>query len=228
MTTWHDASGNGRDASQANAIKLPQLQSATPLPGTGAALEWVQFSPGTGLGHTDGQDLDVDLSFLTNSDYTIVALVSRYGDTWLSNNQEGNYFIGAGVLTSQNNSLPYGALHAGWYTDTDFRFSEFGNDADANVPPNPVGSWQAQLVTCRFSKQNGRTIYLDGNLAAFVSDTTPLNAADQGAVGRGFLNDHASNQFSGGIAELLVYSEALGDVDRAAVESFLRTKWQAP
>src|SRR5207302_7206665 len=97
VRVWHDASGNNRDAAQISDIKRPQFMAGSALPGTGAALSWVQFSPGTGLGHTYGQDLDVDLTFMIGTNYTIIALVSRYGDTW-PNGQEGNYFIGAGVV----------------------------------------------------------------------------------------------------------------------------------
>ncbi|MBS2031436.1 MAG: hypothetical protein JST54_26280 [Deltaproteobacteria bacterium] len=194
---------------------------ATPLPGASANVPWLQFQPGTGLGWTDGTELDVDLTFLVGADYTIFAVISRFGDT----SPSGNYFLGTGSVTQ---SLNYGALHLGYYDDTDFRFSEFGNDIDASVPSNLPGQWQLALVTGEFSKTGGHTLYLGGNLVGSNPDQTAMQSALQGAVGRGFLATAGSTQYQGGIGEILIFTEALSSTDRAAVENYLRTKWRLP
>ena len=59
-------------------------------------------------------------------------------------------------------------------------------------------------------------------------DQTAMQSALQGAVGRGFLATAGSTQYQGGIAEILIFSEALSSSDRVAVENYLRTKWQLP
>ena len=178
----------------------------------------MSFSPGTGIGWTDGDELEVDLSFLVGSNYTIIAVISRYGDTA----PYGNYFMGTGNV---NPSLNYGALHLGYYNDTDFRFSEFGNGVDAIVPANPAGTWQLALVTGQFSVNSGFYLYLGGSLVGTDADRTAMVSADQGAVGRAFLTTAGSTQFQGGLAEVLVFDVALTDADRQATEAYLRAKW---
>ena len=175
--------------------------------------------PDAGFSSAEDQTLDVDLSFLAGSSYSIIAVAARYGDRWPNN----NYFIGTGYV---NNDLPYGALHVGWYDDSTFRFSEFDDGyVDCPLTPDPNGTWQLQLSAVTFSVSSGKAVYLDGVLVGSNFDTRPLASADQGGIGRGFLASSNSTALQGGIAEILVFKEALSNADRQQIESYLRLKW---
>jgi hypothetical protein len=218
VSAWRDQSGHSHDAVELDPAKQPQYFSSTPLAGIGAAtMPWVSFTPGTGAGTSDGSELDLDLTFLAGSSYTIIAAVSRFGDKW------ENYFVGSG-----HGNWTHDALHVGFEHTANFRFSQFGNDLDAPVTANGAMSWQGSLSTARLDRDGGRAVYVDGVLLRQDGWTTPLASGARGVVGRGYETDPDNTFFDGAILELLIFDSALSDDDRQSVESYLRAKWQLP
>ena len=221
VSVWQDLSGNGRNATQSSAANQPLLHITTPLTGTGSSLPWIQFVPGTGDGNggdagSNSLFMGVDLSFLLNSPYTIIAVASRYSD------KSENYFMGThfgGAGTDM-------ALHVGWSDDTDFYLGQFGDDLSASVTANPATGWQPVLATAKLATDAGHAIYLGGTLATSNTSTGALQAADRGILGRGYATTPDNSYFAGGLGEIIVYDTALSDADRQSVEAYLQARWQ--
>ncbi len=219
VSAWGDQSGHARNATQATAGKQPLLHTTTPLPGTTSSEPWIEITPGATDGTADGLMMNVDLSFLASSSYTIIAVVARTGT------KGENYFIGTHFGGPSSNDE---ALHVGWSDDTDFYLGQFGDDLGATVVANTDAGSQPVLASTLLDTTVGHTIFLNGTQAATNASLTPLSLADQGALGRGYGTTPDNDYFQGGIGEIVIYSVALSAADRAQVELYLKSKWQTP
>jgi autotransporter-associated beta strand protein len=194
VTSWADRSGNGRDASP--AATGPQ-SLANPLANDHNVLRFA-----------NNNALNVDLSFLAGSEYTIFALEGRTGT--------GNhYFLGTNSANSTNN-----ALHIGYRNNTQYTLAQYSNDLNYNLPAFSGQDFRIWANQLDFS--SGHAIYLDGSLAASNANTAPLTGAANGRVGNGFL---AGQWYNGDIAEILIFDRSLSAAERQQVEAYLATKW---
>lgn len=204
VSVWADQSGNGRDATQVTPGNRAEFVS-NGLNG----LPTVRFD-GV-LSHI----MDVDLSFLANSDMTIYAVLQR------GSNKAENYFTGtspAGVLI---------ALNVGWRLDNTLTYSFFGGDLDLTPVPTFVADTPV-IMADRFSAAAGKDIRFLHNRVLFSSSniqTMSMTATANGVIGGG---TQPTFRFEGDISELIYYDRALTSEEALLIENYLTTKWIPP
>ncbi|MDY0169807.1 MAG: autotransporter-associated beta strand repeat-containing protein [Thermoguttaceae bacterium] len=193
---WLDQSGNDRHARAAGLTK--------PAAATNSLVNDM------GVVAFDGTDqrLNVDLSFLGGSDYTIFAVEGRTAG--------GNrYYLGTYAASSANN-----ALHVGYRTDTQYTLAQYSNDLNVTVPEfdgQEFRVWTNMLDV----GAGGMSIHLNGDLRGFRSTTSPLTGTNNGRVGMG----HTAQFFHGDLGEILIYDRALSAAERQQVENYLMVRW---
>ncbi len=194
VNQWSDKSGNARHATQNALASQPALI-------TNALVNRpvMRFS--------GAQLMNLDLSFLANSAYTIIGVEGR-------TNAGNVYFLGTANGTANN------GLHFGYRDNTTFTLAQFANDINATVPgytSQAFDLWAGQL-----DLGSGRALYRNGTNVAGNANVTPFTPSiGAGRVGCGF----STQFFHGDLAEILIYNRALGTAERQAVESYLRDKW---
>jgi len=221
VTVWHDQSGHQNDAVARTGKPGPLCGSdAFPLNGV--------VDPYFADDNSDFASLilDVDLTPLLGSDYTIFVVERRRGDKY------ENYVIGTLIPTPDNFDCsatgpnPYRGLHFGYRLDDTYTLEEFCDGLRVTVPvltgtpvPHVDVGWFSQAPDA------GQQIFVDGVfLGADHSQNKPLQLATGGAIGRGYEETY-DERFIGDIAEVVVYPSALSDADRNAVEAELRQRW---
>lgn len=223
---WADRSGNGNDATLAHG----QLGPRCGLHQSSTGIDLPYFSAPVDNSNFIDETLDVDLSWLVGSEYTIFVVERRWADVGL--------FIG--TTAPDQSSLACGAtpdferaLQFGYVTYPGTLSLAIDHTCDGqqgpvpSTPDPPPGALELDIA--RFSKDYGHQLWANGEL--FVPDGTPggaLRTADGGAIGRGFTtltSTHIDARFVGDIAEVLVYDAALSNADRATVESYLEANW---
>jgi hypothetical protein len=188
-------------------------------------------------GNVVDETLDVDLSFLANSAYTLFVVERRWADP-VSMQWPAEYFLGTSVppgneanpaCTSlqHDGTLSFGYINApsGLLIAMDQGCDGFGNLvlATPTPPPGPVSQETAVFGSL------GHGLWRDGASIWIDQSTVPLSRASDGAIGRAVLKTLASGfdqRFQGDIAEIRAYDTALGDAERAAVEGYLRGHWK--
>lgn len=199
VTTWQDRSGNGRDA--------------TAPVGSEPTLSDNVFGPHQAVSFDGGEYLEFDGSFLANTDYTVFAVVQRRSST------NPNHYLG-GTTESNNQNL-----HLGWRTSTELTHAQWGlgagNDYNINVAPFNATDLRPELHVFRHSSTEGKSTFIDGSLEANSTNESSLASFDGAAIGR----FRTSDFFTGDVAEILIYTEALSDADRVGIESYLTSKW---
>ncbi|HEY3322308.1 MAG TPA: autotransporter-associated beta strand repeat-containing protein [Planctomycetota bacterium] len=204
VAQWNDKSGNNRNATAAGGARPTFLTNA--------------LVNGKSVVRFDGVNsiMDVDLSFLANSPYTIIAVEAR------ADGGNQRYYLGT------RNGATNSGLHIGYRNDTAFTLAQYANDLDTPVP-NFAGQvfrlWTGRLDT---AGGGGHSVFLNGTSVATNANTTPLNAAlGAGCVGAGF-GGLAGFAYSGDLAEILIYNSALSPANRQTVENYLNQKWLNP
>jgi fibronectin-binding autotransporter adhesin len=195
---WKDKSGNTRNAQQANPGNQPLRVSNTQ-----SGLTAMRFS--------GAQLMNLDLSFLTGSQYTIIAVEGK-----TAAKGGNNYYMGtAPGATNQ-------AMHLGYRNDTDYTFAQYANDLDyANASLAYTGTQVFRTWTDTLSA-TGHTIYLNSAQVASNGNTNPFVAANNGTVGVGF---GGGTEYIGDLAEIVVFNSALSASQRTSIESYLSAKW---
>lgn len=195
--TWQDQSGNGNDAiyNVSNPfLELPPAYDAHhPALGGKPA---VRFNGGSAL--------ELDLTWLAGSDYTIIVMNGR--------NRDGlaNFYI-AGDAFSDNRNLVLG------YERTNLlRQAHFNNDLDAVVEDfTGVEVWS--LDTYRFAQAEGRDLYHNGANVATDDNALPLISNTGSTLGH--FRAIPIYWFQGDIAEVLIYNRALTRSERLRIEA---------
>jgi hypothetical protein len=223
---WADRSGNGNDAT----LALGQLGPRCGLHQSSTGIDLPYFSAPVDNANFIDETLDVDLSWLVGSEYTIFVVERRWADT--------GFFIG--TTAPDQGSLACGAtrdseraLQFGYVTYPGTLSLAIDHTCDGqqgpvpSTPDPPPGALSLDIA--RFSAAYGHQLWANGEL--FVPDGTPgiaLRTADGGAIGRSFTtltSTHIDARFVGDIAEVLVYDAALSNADRASVVSYLEADW---
>jgi hypothetical protein len=157
--------------------------------------------------------LDVDLTFLNETPYTIVVLevaANKGGST--------SYFMGD---TGSGGDTTDNALHTGYRSSGDYTFAHYGDDLD--YVPGSFTYPAARVWMDVIDGGKNKTIYLNGTPVATMTAAGFLNSAgSQGHVGSGF--DTSSTIYQGDIAEILVYTNAQ-NANVAGIMSYLSNKW---
>ncbi|MEI6674564.1 MAG: autotransporter-associated beta strand repeat-containing protein [Verrucomicrobiota bacterium] len=204
VSTWKDLSSNNRNATAGTAPTYVTSNTAF------NHLPTVHFNG-------SGQYLNVDLTFLANTSYTIFAVTAQ------NSSNAPAYFLG----NSTNGQGPSNTiLQCGWRGPTSLQLGQYGNDLSGTVP-GYTGAEVASLYGGKFDPSTGHYLYSNDTQLNSNASTTALSSSNSGTVGKVQLKTGAGTQyyFNGDIAEILVYNTALTDAQRQSVDSYLNTKW---
>jgi hypothetical protein len=205
VARWEDKSGNGRHVSDAS--NQPTRQTAVRN-----GLDVIRFDGTNDILRTTGNFP------LTGNAASSVFVVYRK-----TSNTKGSVFGwgDAGTLL--------GAW--GYYEDGTVAALALGGGNQFNTTTLANNTWAQMSVlktagainATTTTRRNGSSIAASGH-----SSTTPNITAQPFTVGRWSnydLDGSSSTAFQGDIGEIIIYNAALSDTDRAAVESYLMTKW---
>jgi hypothetical protein len=160
------------------------------------------------------QYLDYDGSALVNSDYTIFVVEKNGGPADTS----PRYFLGGEY------ALPNGNLHLGYRNNTNYSITQahFGNDLNYTRTP-ALHITAPAMHSFWFSTSGGKKYWNNGGVDAdaFNSQTAALVSYNEAKIALYLGSDY----YKGDIAEIIMFSRALSDKDRQAVESYLSKKW---
>lgn len=206
VAVWADQSGQGHDATQTNAPNQPLLiQSGLGKPA-------VRFD-----GATDFLNFSVPINYLDSLSIILVA-----NNTSAAQNGGSAYSDCPAIFW--NETASWGWVFLGVFqTNVNWRFgtTTSGNNC-RYARPASIGS--AHTLTTLIKNADVETLYVDRAEALRLEyKNYPLaGVADNGYLGRG-----SSTYFAGEILEVLVYTRALSEADRQAVETYLHGKYLA-
>lgn len=207
VTTWLDRSGNGRNASQANAAKKPTAQHAVSGPGDVA-----RFDGGDCL-----QTAAIDLTA------NVAATLAAAAD-----NRSGALAAAIIVESSASFSVNVGAMLLAYSVTIldDVEFGHRGNvGAEFKITTAAQSGFKRLLMTSNFAAAAGSEV------TAFVNNSTPTTAdvpventgTSHGnhVFNIGARNDAASLPLTGDIAHVLLFTSALSAGQRTALDDAL-------
>jgi len=207
VMVWADQSGNGNDAvfNPANPFgELPPIYDASHPDANGRAS--VRFN--------DENALELDLTWLAGSDYTIFVVNGRdrFG--------VANFYIAGDTFAQDQN------LVLGYENPELLRFSHLIRDLDVIVEPyEGVPLWAVD--TFRFSTQFGKEIYRDGVIYATRFQFEPLMANTGSTLGH-FRAFGTQFWFEGDLAEVIIYDRKLTLDEQSRVEAELADLYDRP
>ena len=215
-STWLDASdlttltvdGGGKvsqwndKANSHNAVQLTATNQ--PLSTTNALIG------GKSVIQMDGTAafMNLDLTSLANSPYTIIALEGR------TSTKTENYVLGTGA--GSNNT----SLHFGYRADAQVTLAQYGNDINGTVPG--YTSQQFSMLVGVLDTAVGHALYRDGVLLNSSTSVVPFTTADAGVIGKGF---GTGRYYAGDLAEVFIYPRALSASELTAMQTYLTQKW---
>lgn len=165
----------------------------------------------------DGDDyLAFDGRFFSGSDYTVFVVEQKRDDS------SNNYFITVQATGSSNSFF-----HFGYALNNRIGLRQSSNDMDyiSSVfeydHPN-----QIRIHTGMLKQSVGHKYWLNGGLTAEQTNTnkTPLNTVTSSSSGK--IGHYAGSQYyTGDVAEVIIFSRALKNEERQAIESYLSQKY---
>ena len=204
VSSWGDTSGHNNNAIQGTSANQPSLvaNSLNGLP----------------VIHFNGSSTQLALTRPISADFTIVV---EFRSSQTQSFGGGQWYNGAGLVDGEVSgvvndfglSLNQGRVLGGTGSPDTTASSTSASYADNNAH------------TAVFKRTGGAlSLYVDGQL---VSTPTTGGTQQLTSPPRLVLGSLQTNvdYFSGDIAEVLIYSQALSDTDRQTVESYLRNKW---
>jgi hypothetical protein len=196
---WSDQSGNGNDAVwdvSGTHFEQPPIYDATNPAVEGEST--VRFEAQNAL--------EIDLTWLTGADYTIIVVNGR------DRLGLANFYI-AGDTVGDNRNLVLG------YEQIDLlRQAHFNNDLDAIVE-SYVGIEVWSLDTFRFEQAVGRDLYHNGTHVAQDDNSIALIANTGSTLGH--FRAIPGFWFQGDLAEVVIYDRALTSTERFFIEAEL-------
>ncbi|HEX3800105.1 MAG TPA: glycosyl hydrolase family 28-related protein [Verrucomicrobiae bacterium] len=200
VVTWLDKSGKTNNASG----------GTPPTVGTNSTLAQTQAGLAKVVHFNGANDyLSVDLSSLSNSAYTVIAM-----EVAANKGSSSSYILG------NDNGGQDATLHIGYNTSNEWRWGEYGDDLNFDTTFKfPVPRISTERITTAFAE----SLYFDGTNVANRTAGALLGGTflKSGTVGRAI----NSGNYQGDLAELIVYNSALSVSDRTNIESYLATKW---
>jgi hypothetical protein len=195
-------------------------------------------APGTTPPYND-ETLDVDLRFLTGTDYTIFAVERRWADP-AAGAARTEEIIGTEMsdesakCPASGYQIPFGYVYYDGYPALGFESMCYtpysgtrGRVPSASVPPPSPAAFDM----LRFAKavaasptvwQNGVQVNVGGASGGAGSGFSG------GAIGRGLRIMTYDDRYVGDIAEIIVYDVGLTDPERLTMDSYLKTHWNLP
>jgi hypothetical protein len=233
VSAWSDLSGNGDDAAPRSGQLGPQCRVGHLANG----YELPYFSDPQNGNFID-ETLDVDLSFLVGTDYSIFVVERRSADK--APGGPGSFMIGTTEPSSASicpaatdMALQFGYVYYDLNTGPSLAIDQVCDTQRGSVLPADT-SVTAPLVidVAIVGKNEGKLLWTQG--APLGSYNYPprsafLVSANGGAVGRALFTGQEpyaqDGRFIGDIAEVIVYDSALSNADRDSVEGYLRAAW---
>jgi len=204
VSSWGDTSGHNNNATQSTSANQPSLvaNSLNGLP----------------VIHFNGSSTQLALTRPISSDFTIV-VEFRSSQLFGSGTQ---WYNGAGLVDGEVSgvandfglSLNQGRVLGGTGSPDTTASSASASYADSNAHT---------AVFKRVAATGALSLYVDGQLVGTATGGKQQLTSPPRLV-LGSLQTNL-NYFSGDIAEVLIYSQALSDTDRQTVENYLRNKW---
>jgi|GEM_PF-2655655 len=194
---WKDKSGNGRNATAGNSPTYnTNILSGNPM---------LNFNGSTTY-------LNTDLTFLANSNYTIVVVDMRTGSPVQYSMPVGT---GSGSLNT--------SLHYGYKANSTFSLAQLSNDLDISVPTYVASTPSVSIGVLDTSVGHSVYYYVNGQQ---YSDTnankTPLSSALSGVIGRAYA---ANTGYLGYIGEVLIYKRAISTLETDKLKEYISNKW---
>jgi hypothetical protein len=109
-----------------------------------------------------------------------------------------------------------------------YRFGT-GQISNSNNWKRPVSIGDSPTLTTAIHSGTTEYLYVEGELVWTQTEklTTIKNCASNGFIGRWSVGGDNSGWFLGNVAEIIVYTRALNDAERAQVEDYLKAKYFA-
>ena len=219
VTAWRDQSGNGRDARAAAGKVGPACSTGALLNGR----EVVSFPATSGF---DGEEhLEMELGMLAGKPFSI-AVVEQRAEARIA-----SFFLGSRLpypdAISCNNNINAGkGLLLGYPIAVLMAASTWGPDCDINVPVAPAPAKPTRTLMV-FTPGAGLTLQVDG-VTIGESRSNGLLTMKQALLGRGYDLSTAAmdSRYHGVIAEVAVFDVALDEGQRAALDGYLRARWE--
>ncbi len=164
------------------------------------------------------QYLNYDGSALVNSDYTIFVVEK------ITNSISPGYFLAGTDVTENRN------LHLGYRPDSTKAITQDHFFSGINYTRTPASYIIAPAMhSFWFSTSGGKKYWNNGGVTAEASASTTSQPSQGAALvsynGAKIALMGTAEYYKGDIAEIIMFSRALSDKDRQAVESYLSKKW---
>jgi hypothetical protein len=241
VTRWADRSGQCDDASLLLKELGPQCQ-LSPGAHTINGIDVPYFSAPTN-GNVVDETLDVDLSFLALSEYTIFVVERRWADQ-PPQGPHASFLIGTtapdpvhvacGGGTDTDQALQFGFIYYNGFPQLALDQTCCPSCGGVTftvlaVPTPPPAATSYDVVG--YSRSGGHHLRVNGVHVAddVAAPGEPLHLATGGAIGRALFAQTVVNggddRFVGDIAEVLVYDAALTQAEESAIEQYMRSHW---
>ncbi|MBI4659123.1 MAG: hypothetical protein HY735_09800 [Verrucomicrobia bacterium] len=205
VSAWADQSGQGRNATQTSAASQPALVT------TEIGRPGLKFD-----GTNDFMTFDMGVNDLTGM--TLILVSNSRQATGGGSSQAGNAAI------FWNETVSWGTVYLSPYQEQiNWRFGTTQvNNRQIYAWPSPVGTAYSILAAVKDGTTD--SLFVNGELADSQGDKLEAIAGcrDVGNLGRGY-NDNT--YWAGDILEALVYTRALSDTERRAIELYLKEKY---
>lgn len=208
VTTWADASGNGKDATQATAGKKPTYRTAG-INGRPS----VEFDGGDGLATAA-----IDLTGTLAATAFAVVLATGAGATQIIAEFGPNVTDTTAWSMFRTSANQLEARISG-----DVGLSRFLTTGTIITTAKTVSAVMDKSIA-----SSEATVWIDGATAG----TRPVDSNNTNAYGNRVVNVGARDingvpavQFVGHIGEFLLYARALSTAERQSIEAYLKAKW---
>jgi hypothetical protein len=232
VTTWLDQSGKGRDATRG-------VHTGPECPQTLHALGGVNLpyfsAPGVSPPFND-ETLDVDLGFLTDTDYTIFVVERRWADRSPTSG-ENEFLIGTDVpaqasgCPSSGYQITFGYVFYDGVPALGYEsicYSPFsGTRGAAPVTPlSPPGPAAYDMLRLAQTFAASPAVWQNGvKINAGGASGGPGMGFVGGSIGRSFGYETSDNRFQGDIAEVVVFDTALTDDEAKQMGDYFKQHW---
>lgn len=200
---WRDKSGIANNATNINGA---DLNANVPRTNANFNLAVSAYGGQRTVSFYGTNRLNINLTGITNSTYSIVALTIL--DPAVTANND--YYIGTPFTGDGVDKV----LHIGYRNTTQYTFAQYADDL--NVPTAGAGP----LIASHIHSPGQKQVYFNGIPGGTQNGANHLVTVGQGTIGQG-----NGGNFRGDIAEIVVYSTNLTDLQRVALENYLNNKW---
>ena len=198
VSVWYD--------NRSNAANKPNITVAGTGPVYSNTINYVHAVKFSG---SSANHLQIaDPTFLNNANYTIFILEKR------QSNAANNYFFGENPSGTANQNIALG-----YSLDGTVIHSQGTNSYTSNVSSYADSNNKARIFTFIHDSSSGKKTYINGVLAAQNSDNSAISGLTTNlAIGK---------SYTGEIGEIAIFTRALKNEERKAIEDYIGKKWTA-